>query len=478
MNAVYTKIPHECFHKNHTFVAPSSQLYIAWTLARLIASLITTSHQTTRMAVHDPVLYRLGRVHVTLSQLQYFTFTVIGVALLWPWNCFLSASGYYGERLASLPHLVKTYSLTMMTVLTLVSTTFNYVLSQKQKGVSYHWRITTGMLIIIVVFVVMAFLCVLAVFTAMPDTLFYCMVMAMVFLSAAATCLTQNGTMATVNVMGQLYTNAVMVGQAIAGTLPSLALILLVLLVGENTYLATDFEPDYGVFVYYITASLVAAAALGLLALSNHHKAEAVYASLDETLLGRGPEVPPQKTHRPFGVLWRKLKPIVLAIFFTFAITLLFPVFASIVESVHQDSGAAFFRKSIYIPFVYLVWNAGDLAGRILCGNPRFRFLIKDPQVLLVYSLSRVLFVPLFLTCNIHPQASGPVISSDLWYLALQFLFGLSNGQLATSCFMIVGDHCDTADEKEAAGGFTLIFLSVGLALGSLASYLLVLVVG
>ena len=42
---------------------------------------------------------------------------------------------------------------------------------------------------------------------------------------------------------------------------------------------------------------------------------------------------------------------------------------------------------------------------------------------------------------------------------------------------MIVGDYCDTDEEKEAAGGFTTVFLSTGLAVGSVLSYLLVLVV-
>ena len=67
------------------------------------------------------------------------------------------------------------------------------------------------------------------------------------------------------------------------------------------------------------------------------------------------------------------------------------------------------------------------------------------------------------------------MINSDIWYILLQLLFGISNGQLCTSCFMIVGDYCDNDDEKEAAGGFTTVFLSVGLAVGSLLSYLLVL---
>ena len=76
-----------------------------------------------------------------------------------------------------------------------------------------------------------------------------------------------------------------------------------------------------------------------------------------------------------------KLNLIVMTIFFTFGITLIFPVFASVVESVHTDSQSRFLNKNIYIPFIYLVWNLGDLLGRVLCGYPRLNMLIKSPKL-------------------------------------------------------------------------------------------------
>ncbi|OBA22316.1 hypothetical protein METBIDRAFT_77757 [Metschnikowia bicuspidata var. bicuspidata NRRL YB-4993] len=438
----------------------------------------------------DPVIWRVSRWNVTLSQLQYVTFTIIGVALLWPWNCFLSASAYYGERFAHSPGLMKIYSSTMMSVSTVTSTTYNYYLSQKQTGVDYKHRINMGLGLTIAVFVVMAFSCVASMFIRMQDNVFFVGLMGMVLVSAMATCLAQNGTMATVNVMGHIYTNAVMVGQAIAGILPSVALIVSILVVGDNGHgkAAPDEAPyvdkNFGLFVYYITASLVSMASIALLALIGWHKSDSMYRALtdlvseEEGLEAEQPEdVPVQTTHVPFHVLWCKLKAIVLTIFLTFAVTLLFPVFALIVESVHGESHFVLLRKNIYIPFVYFVWNLGDLMGRVLCGRLKSRVLIRNPRTLITYSVGRLVFIPLFLTCNIHPLGKPPVLSSDVWYILLQFLFGFSNGQLVTSCFMVVGDHCDTSEEKEAAGGFTSVFLSVGLAVGSILSYLLVLLV-
>lgn len=346
----------------------------------------------------------------------------------------------------------------------------------------------------ILVFIVMAFSCVLYFFIHMPDVLFFIVIMTMVLVSSLCICLAQTGTMAIVNVLGSIYANAVMVGQAIAGVLPSVALISSILLVGEKASSKT-VNKDYGVFVYYITASIVSAASMSFFWLINSYKSHQQYRALDEimeqdqnddliqeeTTTPIGASTAGQETHISSKVLWSKLKLIVMTIFFTFSITLIFPVFASTVESVHYDSKHKFFHKELYIPFIYLIWNTGDLLARILCGTPGSKLLITNPKTLIIYSLGRLCFIPLFLTCNIHPYTSldksSAYFNSDIWYIFLQLAFGLSNGQLSTSSFMIVGDFCDTDEEKQVAGSFTSLFLSLGLAFGSILSYLLALLI-
>ncbi|KAI5959426.1 uncharacterized protein KGF55_005404 [Candida pseudojiufengensis] len=436
---------------------------------------------------NDRVVLKISKLlEIKLSQLRYFTFLIIGIALLWPWNCFLSASAYYGTRFINSPSLVKIYSSTMMSVSTITSAIFNYYLSQQQTGVNYSNRVKLGFNLTIIIFIFMAITCITQIFINMNDSFFFSILMIMVLLSAGATCLAQNGTMAIVNVMGSIYANSVMVGQAVAGVLPSCALIISILAVGEKTLENHKIEKDFGVFVYYITASLVCMLSISLLYLIDERKEHAIYERLDElmeeehttTELGDGEEeyeTVTQKNFVSFSDLWSKLNLIVMTIFLTFSITLIFPVFASIVESVNDESEFKFFNKQIFIPFIYLIWNLGDLLGRILCGYPKLKMLITNPKVLIIYSVSRIVFIPLFFTCNVKPGVSNPLVNSDLWYILLQLLFGISNGQLCTSSFMIVGKFCDNDDEKEAAGGFTTVFLSFGLMAGSVFSYLLVL---
>lgn len=444
---------------------------------------------------YDPIIFKAtDKLKIKLSQLKYFTFTFIGVALLWPWNCFLSASAYYAERFAHSPSLVKMLSSTIMTVSSIISTLFNFYLSQSQQGVNYNMRLNSGLILTIVVFLIMAISCVSDFFIKMKDQIFFVTLITLVLISAIATCFAQNGTMAIVNVMGPIYANGVMVGQAIAGVLPSVALIVSILLIGDKPKEVIDdyeyVDKNFGVFVYYITATLISIVCMALLYLTNHYRTESAYSTLNQMVdLPLDAEEPPEETPEitqtkfvSFWVLWSKLKLIVLTIFLTFSITLIFPVFASNVKLTNAASSKhVFFQDKIFIPFIFLMWNLGDLLARVICGWKNSILLIKNPKVLFIYSLSRLIFIPLFLTCNIHPYTSADessaLVNSDLWYIFLQLLFGLSNGQLSTSCFMIVGSFCDDDDEKEAAGGFTTVFLSTGLAFGSILSYLLVLLI-
>lgn len=453
-------------------------------------------------SIQDVVIWNLSEtIKVRLSQIRYLTFTCIGVSLLWPWNCFLSASGYYSDRFSDSPSLGKVYSSSMMTIFTITSTASNYYLALRQKNVHYGRRINMGLSLMIGVFILMAFSCTVNFLLRMNDHVFFVLLMIMVFITSAATSLAQNGTMAMVNVLGSIYANGVMVGQAVAGILPSIALIISVLLLGNNerSYkqesknLKGENEKDYGIFVYYIMTSLIALMSMLLFRWVGSYKRTESYSPLPEEPREEesNDEMRAQETtddleqntadicqtaYVPFSVLWLKLKPVVMTIFFIFCVTLAFPVFASKVESVRPNPLSKFFKKDIYIPFIFFMWNAGDLLGRVLCGMKNSRFLITSGKKLVIFSLLRIFFIPLFLTCNLYPGYKRPIINSDTWHIILQFLFGWTNGQLATSCFMTVSNYCDNDNEKEAAGGFTTIFLSVGLACGSIFSYVLVLV--
>lgn len=454
----------------------------------------TTSRQESSGSEADKIVFEMFGIRLRLSQLKYISFMITGVALLWPWNCYLSASEYFTERFVLDSKLSNSYSSTMMTISTITSLVWNFVLSQRQLNVDYGKRLKDGQVMGILIFGIVGLSCVML--TDVNPTLYFIFIMATVLFSSLATCVSQNGTMALVNLLGPIYANGVMVGQAIAGVLPSITLIVSVLGSNISSKDAEErkSEKNFGVMFYFFTSCLVSVLSIVSYRLVEYFdevderyqelEQEQPISMIDNTQVKPDDATPPEidedwelqrsvaNEHVKFSYLWSRLKSIVITIFLTFAVSLVFPVFASTVQSTnynnHPDS--ALLNKNVYIPFIFLIWNAGDLVGRLVCAWDFFK--VSDPRKLMVYSVARILFCPLFFLCNI--KNNGAVVDSDLFYILLQFMFGFSNGQLCSSCFMDVTHFVEGENEQKAAGGFTAVFLSFGLAFGSVMSYIFV----
>ncbi|KAL0180627.1 hypothetical protein M9458_023033, partial [Cirrhinus mrigala] len=59
----------------------------------------------------------------------------------------------------------------------------------------------------------------------------------------------------------------------------------------------------------------------------------------------------------------------------------------------------------------------------------------KDSKLLPGLLVARVIFVPLFMLCNVQPRYNLPVyFSHDGWFIGFMILFAFSNGYLASLC--------------------------------------------
>ncbi|MGH0140275.1 UNVERIFIED_CONTAM: hypothetical protein FKN15_008953 [Acipenser sinensis] len=86
--------------------------------------------------------------------------------------------------------------------------------------------------------------------------------------------------------------------------------------------------------------------------------------------------------------------------------------------------------------------------------------------------VARVVFVPLFMLCNVQPRENLPVLfGHDAWYIIFMILFAFSNGYLASLC-MCFGPKKVAPHEAETTGAIMAFFLSLGLALGATVSFL------
>ncbi|KAL8992600.1 MAG: hypothetical protein Q9169_006977 [Polycauliona sp. 2 TL-2023] len=406
------------------------------------------------------------------SWLDYAIFLLLGASMLWAWNMFLAASPYFQQRFSSSPYLLTHFPAYITSISAVTNLAFSTLLARLQQTASYPQRIIAALFLNIVGFTLLAMSTTL--FRSITVQGYFAFLMVVVFTASLATGLCQNGTFAYVAGFGvPEYTQAIMTGQAIAGVLPCIAQIVSVLSVSEEDapQSGVAHQSSKSAFAYFLTATAVSmftlVAFLYLLrSQKNGHK-------LIETAEGLDNAQETEAAERKVVSLWtlfKKLRYLSSAVFLCFGTTMLFPIFTQAILSVRDQSTAPrLFQPACFIPLAFLMWNTGDLLGRLLTGIPQLA-LMHWPRTLLFLSALRVVFIPLYLLCNLHGQ--GAAIKSDAFYLiVVQLLFGLTNGYIGSSCMMGVGEWVEN-EEREAAGGFMSLMLVGGMTIGSFLSFL------
>ncbi|XP_074484415.1 equilibrative nucleoside transporter 1-like [Sebastes fasciatus] len=167
--------------------------------------------------------------------------------------------------------------------------------------------------------------------------------------------------------------------------------------------------------------------------------------------------------------IFKKIWLLALSVCFTFTVTIgTFPAITADTRSSLADGGS---WDQFFIPVgCFLLFNLCDWIGRSLtavCMWPR-----KDSLVLPVSIVCRLVFVPLFMLCNVQPRLHLPIFfHHDGWFIFFMILFAFSNGYLASLC-MCFGPKNVLPHEAETAGAIMAFFLSLGLALGAALSFL------
>ncbi|KAF2456530.1 nucleoside transporter family [Lineolata rhizophorae] len=448
--------------------------------------------------------------------IDYNVFFLLGISMLWAWNMFLAAGPYFQKRFASSESILSTFQSAELSVSTICNLGSTLILAKLQRNASYPRRVISSLGINIIAFTLLTISTRVA--TGISAQAYFGFLIVMVAAASLATGLCQNGVFAYATGFGrEEYTQAIMTGQAVAGVLPCIAQIVSVLAVPadksneqrnrirEDMKSNEDGSPEgssKSAFAYFLTATCVSALALvaffyllsrhphihrrkrssvantlarpstadvAAVSSSNSVGAEDVDEGIDDA---EDEETASEPEHKsiPLTTLFRKLHWLCVAVFLTFGITMIFPVFTQQISSVRDEARSPrIFERSAFIPLAFLLWNIGDLIGRLLTAVPALS-LTRRPFVLFLLSIARVVFIPLYLLCNIRGDGTA-VIPSDAFYLiVVQLLFGLTNGYVGSQCMMGAVDWVDVP-EREAAGGFMGMCLVAGLTVGSLASF-------
>ena len=384
---------------------------------------------------------------------------------------FLAASPYFQRRFSSSPYLLKHFASYILSVSTLTNLVSMTLLTHLQRSASYPFRIFISLCLNIVTFTLLAFSTTL--FRSISAEDYFAFLVIMVFTASLATGFCQNGVFAYASGFGMSeYTQAIMTGQAIAGVLPCIAQIVSVLSVPAHKASDTSAgqESSKSAFAYFLTATLVSTITLvAFAALVRMHRTKSTFKATADSLDNSEQDEYIERRVVSLWTLFKKLRFMALAVFVCFAASMVFPVFTQRILSVRsQDTAPRLLQPSCFIPLGFLLWNLGDLVGRLVAGIPRFA-LIQWPRAIFLFSILRLLFIPLYLLCNIRGR--GAVVESDAFYLfVVQFFFGATNGYIGSICMMgaSVWVH---SEEREAAGGFMGLMLVGGLTVGSLLSF-------
>ncbi|XP_014828640.1 PREDICTED: equilibrative nucleoside transporter 2-like, partial [Poecilia mexicana] len=158
-----------------------------------------------------------------------------------------------------------------------------------------------------------------------------------------------------------------------------------------------------------------------------------------------------------------------------FCVTFVFTVTLSVFPAVTVDVKTAFPHGKwghIFIEVCcFLVFNINDWIGRTV--TTWIRWPGKESRVFPALVVSRVIFIPLLMLCNVQKRYYLPVaFSHDAIFTLIMALFSLSSGYFVCLSMSYAPQLVEPKD-AETAGALMTFFLALGLSVGAALSFLL-----
>ncbi|XP_054607724.1 equilibrative nucleoside transporter 2 isoform X2 [Nothobranchius furzeri] len=412
---------------------------------------------------------------------------VLGVETLLPWNFFITDSQYFNDRLreSNATAITKEYNFgNWMALLSqlplLLFTLLNSFLYQR---VTERLRVAFSLVFIFLLFSLTA---VLVVIPMQPDT-FFSVTMATIWFINMFSAVLQGSLFGVVGLLPPRYSTLFMSGQGLAGMFAAIARLCSIL-----------SEPDRksAALGYFITPCVATLVTLFCYLLLPHLEFARFYLSRsqpanadashdllgsagEKALNGKKKDLEPidkisgdlDESQECSSVLavFKKIWLMAACVTCVFAVTLsVFPVITAKVKTVYEEK--ADWDKVFSCVCCFVVFNVMDFIGR--SAPSLIQWPSKDSRLLPAAVLSRVVFIPLFLMCNIPDSKLTPLLRPDWCFVITMALFSFSNGYLASLC-MAYAPQLVRFRDCETAGSLMTSFLVLGLAVGASFSFLL-----
>ncbi|KAG9303670.1 hypothetical protein G9A89_018567 [Geosiphon pyriformis] len=403
----------------------------------------------------------------------YWIFFLQGLAMLLPWNAFITASEFFRVQFTGSPYTANFQNYFSIGYMTSNLVAFAIALNTQKKANIFR-RIVISLVVNALMFaLIIASTRKVDKFTSSG---YFYFIMSMIMISGTTTAYLQNGVFALVSQFLPTHTQAVMSGQGMAGMTVSVTQIFTALATNSPSIKEPTLKDlVHGAYIYFLFTLIIAVAALItyniLINLPLYH----YYITIKSSVVGGSGQAEASIDSRSLYGTFLKIKRMAIAVAFIFTVTLsVFPsITASIKSVMRPDQRGMFQQDYLFIPLHFLFFNIGDLIGKNLPGIDYF--IVTKQKTLATLSFAHVIFIPLFLASNVDVGQSGirmlPVlVSNDYVYLFILLMFAISNGYLG-ALMMMVGPQKVADNEKDLAGSILVFCLVSGLALGSLISF-------
>ncbi|KAK2466417.1 hypothetical protein APHAL10511_002059 [Amanita phalloides] len=417
-------------------------------------------------------------------------FFLLGCALLLPWNVTITAVPFFLSRLEGFPHLKLTFSSYLTTSVTIVGFISFAHATFRGRTISPS-RESQRM---IMALIVLTSLLVLSTLIHVPGPLFAAFVLLNTGLQSICGAYLQVAIIAVGSLFGPVAIQTIMSGQAAVAVAVSAVQVFSAAASLWN--LSPEVIPLYvsdGSAEEHSALMFLSVSTIFLLLCALVHRRlvrmplyKRVAAPLEDKLLqhGSGEEstalISSAEVSAALQGQSRTLDVVRANITYQFAVAYVFlitlSVYPPITISILPISPRI--HPLLFTSIHFLVFNIGDLLGRYMCSFARLRIWSADRLLLL--SLLRTAFVPIFLMCNVQ-RPSGvigtPIINSDFLFMIILLAFGVSNGYVGSMC-MISAPSLEhnprlkgRTSDVDLVATITNFSLIGGLFIGSAASF-------
>ncbi|XP_028844403.1 equilibrative nucleoside transporter 3 [Denticeps clupeoides] len=409
--------------------------------------------------------------------LVYIIFFILGIGSLLPFNFFITAKQYWQFKLSngsdpagpgqSLSDYFEGYLAIASTVPSVLSLLLNYLLVNR---LSPSVRILSSLFVILAVFVGTTAL--VKVNMSGHGAQFCAGTLASMALLSGFSNVFCGSIFGISGYFPIRISQALISGQAMGGTLSATASLV---------DLAVASDVTNSALVYFLTADLFILLCMILYLVLPKLSYSSYYLSLASGGAGVLPNRDSDQENSSSVVSVPPLQPILkktwllgLCVFYVFFISIIiFPAVSSGIQSMDKESGSPW-TTTYFVPLTsFLLYNVADFCGRQATAWVQ----VPGPTswTLPVMVLSRTFLVPLFMFCNFQPRyhLHKVFFAHDIFPVVFVSLLGLTNGYLGTLP-MIYGPKMVPRELAEAAGVIMSFFLTLGLAMGSAFSVVLV----